>query len=168
MAFNALFFFHKTMYKKQDIEENWSFWQKLPQLLFVLIANHIIEVYLCYLSMTDSAIYAIKAIAKKPNSSKKVVDIMDSDSMKRKLVAFFISTFILFLLFWYFISAFCAVYKNTQKIFIRDSAISFVTSLIDPFLIFGFTTILRKISLAPCCRKKAKFLYLLSDFIPIF
>ena len=166
MAFNALFFFHKTMYKKQDIEENWSFWQKLPQLLFVLIANHIIEVYLCYLSMTDSAIYAIKAIAKKPKRNKKVVDIMDS--MKRKLVAFFISTFILFLLFWYFISAFCAVYKNTQKIFIRDSAISFVTSLIDPFLIFGFTTILRKISLAPCCRKKAKFLYLLSDFIPIF
>ena len=166
MAFNALFFFHKTMYKKQDIEENWSFWQKLPQLLFVLIANHLIEVYLCYLSMTDSAVYAIKSISKKPNNSKKVIDIIDC--MKCKLVAFFISTFILFLLFWYFISAFCAVYKNTQKIFVRDSAISFVTSLIDPFLIFGLTTILRKISLAPCCRKKAKCLYLLSDFFPIF
>ena len=154
------------MYKKQDIEENWSFWQKLPQLLFVLVANHLIEVYLCYLSMTDSAVYAIKAISKKPNNSKKVIDIIDC--MKCKLVAFFISTFILFLLFWYFISAFCAVYKNTQGIFIRDSAISFVTSLIDPFLIFGLTTILRKISLAPCCRKRAKCVYRISDFFPIF
>ena len=227
MAFNALFFFHKTMYKKQDIEENWSFWQKLPQLLFVLIGNHIIEVYLCWLSMTDSVIYKIKELSRKHNdnnnnniiinknvddkknidnknknidnkrsiqnkknidnkknvdnnknndsknnidnnidTSKKVIDIIDC--MKCKLVAFFISTFILFLLFWYFISAFCAVYKNTQGIFIRDSAISFVTSLIDPFLIFGLTTILRKISLAPCCRKRAKCVYRISDFFPIF
>ena len=166
MAFNALFFFHKTMYKKQDIEENWTFVQKLPQLLFVLVANHIIEVYLCYLSMTDSAIYKIKSIAKKPNNGKEVIDIIDC--MKTKLIIFFISTFILFLCFWYFISAFCAVYKNTQKIFIRDSALSFATSLIDPFLIFGLTTILRRISLSMCCRKKAGCLYKLSDLIPIF
>ena len=166
MAFNALFFFHKTMYKKQDIEENWTFVQKLPQLLFVLVANHVIEVYLCYLSMTDSAIYKIKSIAKKPNNGKEVIDIIDC--MKTKLIIFFISTFILFLCFWYFISAFCAVYKNTQKIFIRDSALSFATSLIDPFLIFGLTTILRRISLSMCCRKKAGCLYKLSDLIPIF
>ena len=154
------------MYKKQDIEENWTFVQKLPQLLFVLVANHIIEVYLCYLSMTDSAIYKIKSIAKKPNNGKEVIDIIDC--MKTKLIIFFISTFILFLCFWYFISAFCAVYKNTQKIFIRDSALSFATSLIDPFLIFGLTTILRRISLSMCCRKKAGCLYKLSDLIPIF
>ena len=166
MAFNALFFFHKTMYKKQDIEENWTFVQKLPQLLFVLVANHIIEVYLCYLSMTDSAIYKIKSLAKKPNNGKEVIDIIDC--MKTKLIIFFISTFILFLGFWYFISAFCAVYQNTQKIFIRDSALSFATSLIDPFLIFGLTTILRRISLSMCCRKKAGCLYKLSDIIPIF
>ena len=166
MAFNALFFFHKTMYKKQDIEENWTFVQKLPQLLFVLVANHIIEVYLCYLSMTDSAIYKIKSLAKKPNNGKEVIDIIDC--MKTKLIIFFISTFILFLGFWYFISAFCAVYQNTQKIFIRDSALSFATSLIDPFLIFGLTTILRRISLSMCCRKKAGCLYKLSDLIPIF
>ena len=166
MAFNALFFFHKTMYKKEDIEENWTFVQKLPQLLFVLIANHIIEVYLCYLSMTDSAIYEIKALSKKPNNGKNVIDIIDC--MKTKLIVFFISTFILFLGFWYFISAFCAVYKNTQIIFIRDSALSFISSLLDPFIISGFTMILRSISLSMCCRKKAKCLYRTSDIIPIF
>ena len=166
MTMTALFFFHKTMYKKQDIEENWSFVQKLPQLLFVLIANHIIEVYLCFLSMTDSSVYEIKALSKKPNNGKKIIDIIDC--MKAKLIAFFISTFILFLAFWYFISAFCAVYKNTQEIFIRDSSISFVTSLLDPFVIYGLTMMLRRISLSLCCRKKACCLYKLSDIIPIF
>ena len=166
MAFNALFFFHKTMYKKQDIEENWTFVQKLPQLLFVLVANHILEVYLCYLSMTDISVYKIKALSKKPKTSEKIIDIIDC--MKAKLITFFVSTFILLLLFWYFISAFCAVYKNTQKIFIRDSAISFATSLLDPFLIYGFTIILRRISLSMCCRNKAGCLYKISDIIPLF
>ena len=166
MTFNALFFFHKTMYKKRDIEENWDFWQKLPQLLFVLVANHIIEVYLCYLSMTDSVIYEIKSLSKKPNNSKNIIDLIDC--MKTKLIIFFISTFILFLGFWYFISAFCAVYQNTQKIFIRDSALSFATSLLDPFLIYGLTMILRRISLSVCCRKRAGCLYKISDIIPIF
>ena len=166
MAFNALFFFHKTMYKKQDIEENWSFWQKLPQLLFVLVSNHLIEVYLCYLSMTDSVIYQIKALSKKPNNGKDVINLIDC--MKTKLIVFFISTFILFLGFWYFISAFCAVYQNTQKIFIRDSALSFATSLLDPLVIFGLTMILRSISLSMCCRKKAGCLFKLSDIVPIF
>ena len=166
MTMTALFFVHKTMYKKQDIEENWSFVQKLPQLLFVLIANHIIEVYLCYLSMTDSAYYEIKELSKKPDNSKKIINIIDC--MKTKLIIFFISTFILFLAYWYFISAFCAVYKNTQYIFVRDSSISFATSLLDPFVTYGLTMILRKISLSICCRKKAGCLYKLSDIIPIF
>ena len=166
MTMTALFFFHKTMYKKQDVEENWSFVQKLPQLLFVLISNHLIEVYLCYLSMTDASIYEIKGLSKKPNNGKKIIDVIDC--MKAKLIAFFISTFILFLAFWYFISAFCAVYKNTQEIFIRDSSISFVTSLLDPFVIYGLTMMLRRISLSLCCRKKACCLYKLSDIIPIF
>ena len=166
LAMNALFFFHKTMYRKQNIEENYSFIQKLPQLIFTLVASRIIEVYLCFLSMTDSHIYAIKQISLKSNEGKKVIDIIDC--MKRKLIIFFVSTFILFLLFWYFISAFCAVYQNTQKIFLRDSAISFVSSLIEPFLTFGFTTILRKISLSRCCIKKAGCLYKLSDIIPLF
>ena len=166
MTMTALFFVHKTMYKKQDIEENWSFVQKLPQVLFVLIANHIIEVYLCYLSMTDSVYYEIKELSKKPDNSKKIINMIDC--MKTKLIIFFISTFILFLAYWYFISAFCAVYKNTQYIFVRDSSISFATSLLDPFVTYGLTMILRKISLSICCRKKAGCLYKLSDIIPIF
>ena len=166
MSMTALFFFHKTMYKKQDIEENWGFWQKFLQTLFVLIVYHIIEVYLCSLSLTDKNIYKIKSLSKKPINNKKIIDIIEC--IKRKLIIFFISTFILFLIFWYFISAFCAVYQNTQIIFLKESAISFGVALLDPFVSYGLIVSLRKISLSTCCRKKAGCLYKASNIFPLF
>ena len=94
------------------------------------------------------------------------MDILDT--MQRKLVSFFVFTFLLFLFYWYFISAFCAVYQNTQVIFLRDSGISFITSLVETCIIYGFTNILRAISLSLCCRKKLGCVYKISDLIPIF
>ena len=90
--------------------------------------------------------------------------------IQRKLTAFIIFTFILFLFFWYFISAFCAVYQNTQKIYLRDSMISFAISMLDPFIIYSFTSLLRRISLSKSCRKKCcgSCLFKISDLIPIF
>ena len=168
MTMNGLFFVHESMHKKYTNGEDFTFVQKIPQLLFTLIVSHALEVLLCFLCMTDIHVYEIKSIHKDRNSGEKIIKILEK--IKRKLIAFFIITFLFFLFYWYFISAFCAVYQNTQKIFIRDSLISFATSLIDPFIIYGITVILRFISLTLCCRKNCcgGFLYKLSDIIPIF
>ena len=168
MTMNGLFFVHESMHKKYTNGEDFTFIQKIPQLLFTLIVSHILEVLLCFLCMTDIHVYEIKSLPKDEKNREKVMQILDK--IKRKLTSFFIITFLLFLFYWYFISAFCAVYQNTQKIFLRDSLISFSTSLIDPFIIYGITTILRKISLSICCRKKCGCgcIYKLSDIIPIF
>ena len=166
MTINGLFFIHESMHRKYTQGEELSFVEKLPQLLFTLIGAHIIEVILCYFSMTDVHVYEIKSLSKEEKNSEKLLNIMDR--MKRKLVWFFVITFLLFLFYWYFISAFCAVYQNTQIIFLRDSGISILTSFLDPFIIYGITTILRLISLSLCCKKKLCCIYKLSDIIPIF
>ena len=41
---------------------------------------------------------------------------------------------ILFLGFWYYLAAFCSVYYNTQGPLIKDNFISFITSMVYPFL----------------------------------
>ena len=154
------------------------------------MVTDLIEVLLCYLSMTDKAVYDIKDLVRdektkikklekkgneekkkvKENSKKetgeKIIDILEC--MKRKLVGFFVVTFLLFLFYWYFISAFCAVYQNTQVIFLRDCGISILTSIVESLIIYGITNILRAISLCACCRKKLGCVYKLSDIIPIF
>ena len=131
--------------------------------------------------MTDKHIYDIKDLEReikernkkekkdvndKKELGQKIIDILNI--MHRKIVGFFVFTFLLLLFYWYFISAFCAVYQNTQIIFLRDSGISFITDLIESFFIYGFTNILRAISLCLCCRKKLWCVYKISDLIPIF
>jgi len=169
MTMNGLFFVHESMHKKYTTGEDFTFVQKIPQLLFTLLVSHAIEVLLCFLCMTDVHVYEIKALPLNDrNNGEKIMNILDK--IRRKLVAFFVVTFLLGLFYWYFISAFCAVYQNTQKIFIRDTFISFAISLIDPFFIYGFTCLLRFISLTLCCRKNCcgKVIYKISDLIPIF
>jgi len=169
MTMNGLFFVHESMHKKYTQGEDFTFVQKLPQLLFTLIVAHILEIILCYLSLTDVHVYEIKALPpKEKKNGKKIMDILSC--IQRKLTTFIVFTFILFLFFWYFISAFCAVYQNTQKIYLRDSMISFAISMIDPFIIYGFTSLLRCISLTKLCRKKCcgGCLFKTSNLIPIF
>ena len=181
MTMNGLFFIHESMHRKYTEGENFTFVQKLPQLIFTILVADLIEVILCFLSMTDKHIYDIKALVReqKEKNKKEKKDINDKkelgqkimnilDTMQRKLVSFFVFTFLLFLFYWYFISAFCAVYQNTQVIFLRDSGISFITSLVETCIIYGFTNILRAISLSLCCRKKLGCVYKISDLIPIF
>ena len=164
VTMNGLFFVHETMYKKNT--GGLSFAQKIPQFIFSILVSHAVEVLLCFLSMTDKHYYQIKALPQNNERDQKIVDILDC--VMRKLTGFFVFTFLFFLFHWYFISAFCAVYQNTQLIYLRDSGISILTSLIDPFFIYGITCILRAISLCRCCRKKLGCVYKISDLIPFF
>ena len=72
---------------------------------------------------------------------KKIPDDIESmkestillKKLKIKFSIFFIIIFLLISFFWYFISAFCAVYKNTQIILIENTLSSFGLSLLYPF-----------------------------------
>ena len=59
--------------------------------------------------MTDIPYYQIKELMKDNNINKKqATSIMNC--IKYKIIIFYSFTFLLFLFFWYLISAFCAVY----------------------------------------------------------
>ena len=67
--------------------------------------------------------------------------------IKIKFTIFFVLNFFLLFVFWYYLSSFCAVYKNTQVYLIIDVSICFGISLIYPFFINLFLGLFRIISL---------------------
>ena len=88
--------------------------------------------------------------------------------MKIKLIIFYIMVVIISLFYWYFISAFCAVYHNTQGLYIVDCVISFIFFSIDPFIIYALVTLLRVLSFKKISNKKIKWLYTISRLFPVF
>ena len=163
MAFNVFFFSDDTMNKIFLTYGKYDFIQKIPQMIYTLIVSQLLEVLLCFLSLTDKYIYEIKKL------KNKSFDIINKifRIIKIKLIIFCVITFILFIFYWHIISAFCAVNINTQNIFIKDSISSFAMGLIYPFILYLFPSGLRII----CLKNKEsnlKLLYILSDMIPIF
>ena len=88
--------------------------------------------------------------------------------MNIKLITFFLFTFIFFFLYWYLISVFCAVYRNTQKHFIKDSLISFSLGLLYPFAFYFISSSLRICAISDKGKKRFECIYKFSYIIPLF
>ena len=163
MALNVFFFSDDSMNKIYLTYGKYDFIQKIPQMVYSVIVSLIIELILCFLSMTDKYMYRMKKLKEKNfDAFNKVLRII-----KIKLIIFFIFTILLFIFYWYIISAFCAVYKNTQIIFIKDSVFSFIAGLIYPFILYLIPAVLRIICLK-YKDKDMKILYKLSYILPFF
>ena len=63
--------------------------------------------------------------------------------LKIKFVFYFIFGYIILIFFWYYISMFNAVYKNTQYLLLKDTLMGFALSLASPFVIYLLPGIFR-------------------------
>ena len=164
MALNVFFFSDESMHKIFLNYGKYDFIQQIPQIVYSTIISQLIEVFLCFLSLTDKHIYQIKS-ALKNNRKIKIKKIIKCIYIK--LTSFYIFIFILFIAYWYVISVFCGVYRNTQKHFIKDSMISFSICLAYPFVLYFISASLRFCSLKTT-KKSLKCIYNLSSIIPFF
>ena len=165
MAMNVIFFVDNSMHKVYINYGKYNFIQQLPQIVYSAIISEILDVFLSYLCLTDTLLYKIKKY-KNENNHKFIIK-KELEFSRMKLIGFLLFIFVFMIFFWYLISSFCAVYKNTQIILLKDSFSSFLTSLIHPFIIYLFPTIFRIIALK-YTKNNLKLLFQLSDLIPIF
>ena len=94
-----------------------------------------------HLSLSQMTIIGIK----KEKLIQRVLK-MGEDSkkcLKIKLYFFFFVSLVFLLCFWYYITAFGAVYPNTQLHLIKDTLVSFGISMIYPFIVNLLPGVLR-------------------------
>ena len=167
MAFNVFFFSDESMHNIYVSGGKYDYIGQLAQMIYSTIISQILQIFINYLTMTDIHYYQIKESLKEKKTNIKQFKFIIK-CIKYKIIIFYCFAFLLFLFFWYLISAFCAVYENTQKIFITDSISSFIMGLIYPFALYLAPAGLRIISLKAKEKKNLKLLYFLSDKIPFF
>ena len=119
---------------------------QLPQIIYSSLISSILNFIITFLGLSENNILKFKKEDyKKENVNNKYQDLIQK--LKIKFTLYFIIDFLLLIFFWYYISCFCGIYKNTQIHLIKDSLISFATGLITPLIICLFPGIFRVLAL---------------------
>ena len=130
-AINGFFFSDETMNKINEDKGVYNILFQIPQIIYSTLISAVINMILKKLSLSEQQIISLKEEKNFLKAEKKSQNI--KTCLGVKLAIFFTLSFIFMIFFWYFISCFCAVYRNTQMILIKDTLISFSLSMLYPF-----------------------------------
>jgi len=166
MTMNAFLFNDKSFHKLFMSGVNYYFNYQVLQIVLSVIITYFVEMALCYLTHTDKYVYEIKSLPKNEINSEQVFNILKR--VRIKLITFYAIIFVVLLFYWYSVSAFCAVYPNTQKIYLIDCLLSFIFLSLIPFVTYAIVTIFRVISLRDKDQKNFNCLYKIGQLFPIF
>ena len=156
---NALFFNDSTMHKIYTDQGSFNFIYQLPQIICSSLISGILNALIKLLGLSESII--IKFKNNKINMNERINKLITT--LKIKFSLFYIINFILLILFWYYITCFCGIYKNTQIHLIKDSLLSFALTLITPFGMYLLVGIFRLTAI----KRKSKCLYGFSKILQL-
>ena len=122
---NALFFNDSTMQKINEYQGAFVLISHMPQIIYYLLISSTIFKVIKYFSLSEGNILEIKKSKKKKNLI--ISSLLECLAIKFRF--FFILSILFLTFFWYYVSCFCAVYRNTQYILLKDTLISFGFSL---------------------------------------
>ena len=134
---NVFFFSDETMHKMFLNYGKYDFIQQIPQIIYSTLITKSLELFLCFLSKTDNYYYKIKV---DKNINKKLL-FKIIKLIKIKITFLYLITILILSFYWYLISCFCAIYRNTQIAFIKDSLLSFLLDNLIPFIMYLFPTL---------------------------
>ena len=154
---NTLFYNDSTMHQIYVDEGEYEIIYQITNILYTTIISNIIGNILDYFSENKiNIINKNKDNIIKNNKTKRCIVI--------KLTFFFILDFLFLSVFWYYVSVFCVVYRNTQIHLIKDTLVSFILSLLYPFGVYLLPGIFRIPSLR-ATEQNRNCLYLFSRFV---
>ena len=140
---NTLFFDDITMNKIYEDEGIFNFIYLLPKMIYSSLISSIIMVIIKKLALSDTKIieFKKKEIKECDNELSKLIKFL-----KIKFICFFALSTVFLILFSYYVSCFCAVYKNTQILLFEDTLISFGIHLLYPLILYAIAAIIRTFS----------------------
>ena len=162
LFFSAIFFSDNTFSYVYKHSGKFDFIGNIPRSIFSSVCCSIIKTLLNRLSLSQRIIHRIKNKTSLFEASylfNKVRNII-----LYRISIFFVILYIFMIFFWYYISAFCGVYNNSQKPLFKSTFQSFIISMLFPFIFCLLTVIARKIAL----KNKWKYIFNLSVFLNYF
>ena len=164
LSINALFFNDDTMHNIYKDQGSYDASYQIAQIIYSSLISTIITTLIKYLSLSENELLNLKEEMRKNSNNINEMIKKLYKKLKIKFALFFIITPIILFVFWFYITCFCGIYKNTQFHLIIDTIFSFLTSFIFPFVTSLVPGIFRKFALNSE-KKDNKYLYKFSQFI---
>ena len=124
---------------------------QLPQIIYSTIISWVLNSLIQLLGLIEDIIISFKndkyPLHNLNQKYNKLITII-----KIKLAFFYILNISILVVYWYYVTCFCGIYRNTQIHLLNDSLYSYIFSLITPFGIYIFPSIFRVLAL----RRKSK------------
>ena len=153
LALNSLFYLNDNISKKYHYAKNlflFSFSNNLTIIIYSTLVSYFLITVMTKLTNSSNAIRKIFRKEEEKIKSKKNYKISDKrkkeiheevlnifKKLKIKLFFLFFIEIVLFLFFWYFVTAFCHVYSKTQTSWLLDGFLSILSRFFIE-LIFAF------------------------------
>ena len=151
---NALFFDDTTMHQIYLDQGKFNFSYQFTKIIISSASStFILRIMLQTLVLTDNNILQVKYQSTKKLALKKKLEVLKYINVK--FAIFFLLNFILLILFGFYLTCFNGTYENTQIYLIKNTFISFGFSLLYPFIINIFPSIIRIISLDVRAKNKS-------------
>ena len=158
---NALFFTEQKIHKIYENGGIYNYNLFLPQIIWSFILSHLLYNILRAVSLSEKNIVDIKNNVQNDSKVKQIRKCIEF-----KYIFFYVIGLIFLFFFWYYLSSFCAVFKNSQIYLIKNTLLSLTFSLFYPFFINIFPCTFRLISLKDSNKSK-ECLYKTSKIIHI-
>jgi len=160
---NALFYTDKYISNAYHNNGVLDFVSGLPKSIYSFIATLITTNLLRMLSTSKNELLRLIIEKLKYKSYISLIQIKLA-KLRTKLIIYFIIVFLFSIIFLYYVSVFCAVYRNSQKYWFLGCLESFGIDSSLSIIICIFLAIFRYISI----KKRTKYLYVLGNLISNF
>ena len=161
-AVNKFFFNNSAIHQIYKDKGKYNLSYFMPKVLLSFFIAYFIIFLIRYFSSSERYLIKIKNEKKDSNLTKL------ASNARRCLIIqytiFYTTSFIFIVIFWYYLSSFCAIYQNTQIYLLKSTLISLGIAIIFPFIYNLIPSFIRIYS----SKNQKEFFYKCSFILQIF
>ena len=165
LTINALFYNDETIYQINQDEGHYNLKTQYSRVIYSAIISGLLNFIVELLALSQANILSLrnyKEIIEVENEITKLIK-----KLKVKCIIYYVILIFLNIIFFYYISAFCAIYTIIQTHMISDSLISFLLTMSYSLILSLISSIVRIFSLEKK-NQLGHFLYFISSIISLF
>ena len=143
LTMNIFFFTNKNIKLSyvRNMDDISTFWSNIANTVYSSILANALLIMLKLICLTHNSVRELRKNKDVDLAQKQSVGVLKC--IKARIIIYYILSFAFLLVFGFYVLSFCAIFENTQIELVKSTFTSWLISLLYPFIICFFTSIIR-------------------------